>query len=105
MLQCHRLSFSPVALGDEVRDQITGFQGIVVSLTEWFNACQRANVQPPCEAGKVSVPVTEVFDVEQLTVITPHKIKRVHAQKIEAGDPNPGGPTPLPNRETTPRAY
>lgn len=81
----------PVAIGDEVRDRVTGFQGIVVALTEWFNRCQRASVQPRVEEGKMSVPMAEAFDVEQLDIITENKIK----QKPDHGEgKNPNGPTP-----------
>lgn len=65
----------PVALGDEVKDRITGFTGIVVALTEWFNRCQRATVQPPINKEGV-VPPSEGFDVEQLDVVQTSRVPR-----------------------------
>ena len=37
-------------LGDEVKDTITGFKGIVVARTEWLNGCARVTVQPQSKA-------------------------------------------------------
>ncbi len=83
----------PVALGDEVRDVVTGFTGIVVSLTEWFNSCQRASVQPKLKEDG-SIPNVEAFDVEQLEIVHAEHVKRPRA-KIA----NPtGGPMPAPQR-------
>jgi hypothetical protein len=64
----------PVSPGDEVRDSLSGFTGIVVALTQWFNQCQRATVQPPLDKdGKI--PPAEAFDVEQLEVTFPNKVR------------------------------
>lgn len=84
----------PVALGDEVKDRVTGFTGIVVALYSFFNRCQRANVQPKATDDNSKVPIAEVFDVEQLDIITPSKIQ----QKEDRGDANPNGPMPNPVR-------
>ncbi len=85
----------PVALGDEVRDRVTGFTGIVVALTEWFNRCQRASVQPPMKADG-SIPQSDAFDVEQLEVITAAKVqpKPVAYDTTPAAPARTGGPMP-----------
>ena len=36
----------PVRFGDLVRDKITGFEGVVISYTDFFYGCRRVGVQP-----------------------------------------------------------
>lgn len=88
----------PVAMGDEVKDRVTGYVGIVVAMYAYFNRCQRILVQPPVGAdGKI--PDGQVFDVEQCDVITSAKI----AQKPDRGEGrNPNGPMPTPSRPFAP---
>jgi hypothetical protein len=94
----------PVGLGDEARDTVTGFTGIVVALTEWFNACQRATLQPAMEKGKMSVPMSESFDVEQLVIVKQGKVARAHASRVEnTGAHRSGGPMPAVSERSTPR--
>lgn len=57
-----------VKLGQEVRDKITGFKGIVAYITEVRDGCDRASVQPPVdkdgkipEGWDIDVPVLEVI--------------------------------------------
>lgn len=59
-----------VRTGDEARDEITGFRGVVVAVTTWLNGCERVTIQPKkLHEGK---PVeTQTFDVEQLVVVKP----------------------------------
>lgn len=55
--------------GQEVRDTITGFTGIVVATTEWLNGCRRITVQSP--ELKDGRPVdTVTFDEPQLKLVT-----------------------------------
>lgn len=52
-------------LGDEVRDTITGFRGVLVSITEWLHGCKRGMVQcrELCEGKPVEC---QAFDLAQL---------------------------------------
>ena len=64
-----------VNLGDEVKDLITGFQGIVTAKTDYIYGCTRVQVQPPVgKDGKI--PETGTFDAPGLKVIKAAKIKR-----------------------------
>jgi hypothetical protein len=55
-------------LGDQVKDIVTGFSGIVVAKTQWLNGCVRMSVQPrTCKEGKP--PDFQQFDMEQLKVV------------------------------------
>ncbi len=81
-----------VKLGDKARDTITGFQGIVVAITEWLNGCIRITIQPQeLREGKPIDAVT--FDVEQVSVVT--------EQAAPVLAPS-GGPCPDPIRDRGP---
>ena len=74
-----------IILGDEVRDTVSGFQGIAVSRHIYFQGCNRINVQPPVDKdGKLLDSST--FDEPQLEVVFAGKATR----KATAVDP--GGP-------------
>ena len=56
---------STIALGDTVKDSVSGFVGVAVAKTEWLNGCTRWTVQPPVDKeGKL--PETATFDEPQL---------------------------------------
>jgi len=54
-------------LGDSVRDSISGFEGVVIGITEWLYGCRRCGVQSTAlHEGK---PISaEWFDSPQLRV-------------------------------------
>jgi hypothetical protein len=86
-----------IELGDEVRDTITGFAGVVIGLTQWLHGCRRITVQPrELKDGK---PIEAMsFDEPQLEVVkaanTPEPVKQERART--------GGPRPEPQRRTDP---
>lgn len=57
-----------LVLGCKAKDKISGFEGIVIAITEWLNGCQRVMIQPQAlDAGK---PIdAHAFDSEQVIVI------------------------------------
>lgn len=79
-------------LGDKAKDQISGFTGVIVAITEWLNGCRRITIQPTAtHEGK---PVdNHTFDAEQLV-------------KIEDGpklcETKKGGPSIAPQRASDP---
>ena len=81
-----------IKLGDTVKDQISGFTGTVVALTEWLNGCRRITVQPAAlHEGR---PVAnDTFDAEQIA-------------KVKAAPPlsssRTGGPSIAPRRAVDP---
>lgn len=75
-----------VKLGQEVRDRITGYQGIVVSVTKFLNGCLRIGVQRKILSGDEGVPEPQVFDDPDLEVKGPGINKPPPGKKEEGGD-------------------
>ena len=74
-----------VSLGDEVKDTISGFQGIAIARHIFLQGCDRITIQPPVgKDGKL--PEERSFDEPQLEIIKAKKIERQAPKK------NPGGP-------------
>jgi hypothetical protein len=66
-----------VNLGDEVKDNVTGFKGIVVAKTNYIHGCTRVQVQP--KVGKDGkVPDACTFDEPALVVLKSTVVKRSH---------------------------
>lgn len=58
-----------LAIGDKVRDRVTGLTGIITARTEWINGCIRMLVQP--QELKDGKPVdASSFDIEELELVT-----------------------------------
>jgi hypothetical protein len=71
--------------GDTVRDEITGFTGKVVSVTQWYAGCARLGVQAPL--GKDgNVPDLQHFDVTQVELV---KAGPRHPVEAKTGGPRP----------------
>lgn len=62
------MTFQPIGLGDRVKDPISGYQGIVVSVTAWLHGCIRVGVQ--AEALQDGKPVeSSHFDQTQVVLV------------------------------------
>lgn len=83
--------------GDEVKDTITGFAGVVVARTEWLNGCIRYVVQSR-KLGKDDKPVDMSVDEPQLVYLHPPKPKKEPKKR-------PGGPHDSPQRHAEPRRF
>jgi hypothetical protein len=77
-----------IGLGSEVRDSVTGFQGIVTARAEFIAGCRQYIVQPPVKKDG-SIPENNWLDEERLIVV---KSKQVQ------GKPT-GGPQSIPSRK------
>ena len=81
------------ANGDRVRDTLTGFTGIVVCRSDWFNGCLRYAVQG--DKLNEGVPTeNQHFDEAQLEL---RKAGAVKMPQVERG-----GPQPAPKRPRFP---
>jgi hypothetical protein len=83
--------------GDEVKDKITGFKGIIVAQTRWLNGCIRYLIQPQTLRDGKTIE-GESIDEGQLDLI-----KAVKPVKKEAGKKDIGGPFPSPTLPRHPR--
>lgn len=85
-----------VNLGDEVRDKITGFRGVVIGMTRWLNGCVRVGIQPrKVTKDKGKLVEAEWIDEPQLAIV---KRRVITPPTFE-----PGGPKPTPTRRSDPR--
>jgi len=75
------------ALGLELRDVVTGFQGIATSKIEYLNGCVQYCVKPKMKPDSSKMPTGEYIDVQRLIVCGPG----VTDQDIKDPD-GPGGP-------------
>lgn len=55
-----------VQLGDRVRDKVTGFEGVVVSRTEWLHGADFVQVQPPTVDAAGAPAAMQQFDVRRV---------------------------------------
>lgn len=61
-------------LGDEVKDTITGFPGVVICRSQWLNNCNTYTVQS--KKLKDGAPQTgQAFDEPQLTLLKEKQVK------------------------------
>jgi len=67
MKQINKSTFK-VPLGCRVKDKITGFEGIVISRSQWLNNCNTYGVKP--SKLKDDKPIdTQWFDEPQLKIV------------------------------------
>lgn len=66
-----------VELGDKVKDEITGYEGIVIAITDWLYECRTVAIQSQAGVGLLSgAPAkAETFDEAQLVVVEKGVIK------------------------------
>lgn len=86
-----------IKLGDEVRDTISGYQGIVTAVSEFLNGCVRCGIQSQkLHEGK---PIeTYWIDEPQLELVKKNKIK------IKPSTKDNGGPmSSTPKRASDPK--
>ena len=70
-------------LGDKLKDTVTGFQGIAISVSFWLNGCVQFALKPPVDKdGKVQE--ADWVDQQQLELVKP--------ERKRAKSPSTGGP-------------
>lgn len=84
-----------IRLGDEVKDRISGFRGIVIAITQWFNGCSRITVATR-KIGSDGKPVDHTFDEPQLELVRAGALPRPSIDVIER---TKGGPVIEPRRQ------
>jgi hypothetical protein len=60
--------------GDEAKDVVTGFRGIIVARTTWLHGCDRLSIAPT-KLGSDGTPVKEhLFDEDRIEIIKKAKV-------------------------------
>lgn len=97
MFRLFRKETPMVNLGDEVRDTVTGFRGVVIGKTLFLHGCTRVGVQPPVGTDG-TLKEAAWFDEPQMEVLTPGKVRPALAASAER---ERGGPMiSVPTRNT-----
>ncbi len=58
-----------IKLGQEVKDNVSGFQGIAIARTLWLHGCERIVIQPPMPKKAEKLPEANTFDEPQLEIV------------------------------------
>lgn len=91
---------SDIENGDLVKDNITGFEGIVICTTTYLSGCDRVVVQPQKVNKETGLPIEpQAFDVTQLKILKKAAIKQyapIDPAKLVAE--KKGGPRPIAGR-------
>ena len=82
-------------LGDEVRDLVTGYSGIIIARSEYLNGCIRYGVQRTKLTKESKPQDSEWFDEKQIEVIK--------AKKVDVEIKRTGGPADAPKMSANPR--
>jgi len=61
-------------IGDLVKDKITGFTGILIEKTKWFNNCMRIGIEPN-KLINGNIIDTKHFDMQQIEIIKINPLK------------------------------
>ena len=72
--------------GQEVRDVVSGFTGIVDCSSLWLNGCRRYSVQPKIKEGDNALPQSIWLDEESLEKVSDGVNKKIKPTKT-------GGPS------------
>lgn len=62
-----------IELGDTVKDFLTGFVGVVVARTEFFNGCIQFEVMPKVKSTDKTLKEAVGIDKQQLVIVKKYK--------------------------------
>jgi hypothetical protein len=79
-----------IQLGDTVRDQITGFEGVTTGRAEYLTGCVQFIVQPPLKDGKFEEG--RWFDEDRLEVMSRRPAGLLEQRRRDGG---PAGSAPV----------
>jgi hypothetical protein len=91
-----------IELGDEVKDLVTGFKGIAVSITRYISGCDRIGVKPPYKLKEAKQPEELWFDSNQLIVVKKEKVKLENTNTVKKMKTKKGGPRRIPQEHKRP---
>lgn len=79
--------------GDEVKDKITEFQGIVTGYAIYITGCNQLLIQPPMKDGKFELAMW--MDEDRCVLINESKINPAEVRAPENVRPGFGEPAPI----------
>ena len=86
-----------IELGDKVKDEVSGIEGIVVGITQFIHGCLRVTIAPQAKKGEKEPPETFTADLPQCKLVK----KSVVSTTAPAADvpkerkKTTGGPAPF----------
>lgn len=87
-------------LGMEVKDRITGYQGIAIAKTIYMQGCDRILVQRQMTADDKSIiPEPQAFDEPDMVIVGYGILPKPKKER------KPGGPRPFANRSPGPTSW
>lgn len=95
-----------IELGDRVRDQISGYAGITVAITDWIYGCRRIMVQGEALTSDGKPVDLQSFDEPQLALIAKGAMKPLRPARPETELATPrrtGGGDDVPSRRPDPQ--
>lgn len=90
-------------LGSRMKDKITGFAGVVTSITFDAYGCVQALVTPPYDKEKDKIPESYWVDVKRLVQDGKRAMDAPDFDRIEFGREQGGNNLPLPRTAPVPR--
>jgi hypothetical protein len=89
-----------VNLGDKVRDQVTGFTGVVIGKARYLTGCNTVGIQAPVDKEGKLIDA-QWFDEQRIEALPNTEPLRFVPVVPETVAP-PGGPQPTPQRDPNP---
>lgn len=80
-----------VQLGDHACDRLTGFEGVVVGISTWLNACRHIGIKPRDLDKKGKPRETVWFDEPQVEVVLSGAFRPDPVDPDATGGPTPSG--------------
>jgi hypothetical protein len=99
-----------IELGDRVKDQISGYVGITVAITDWIYGCRRLMVQGEALSSDGKPVDIQSFDEPQLTIVDKGVMKPLQPSRpVVTPEPevvyrpmSTGGAFDMPSRRPNP---
>lgn len=84
---------------DKVRDRITGFEGVIIGVTQWTTGCARASVQPTMskKLKETGGKMPDAYAIDCLTLEMVEEGPR-HVAHVAPGA-DKGGPPTISSRD------
>ncbi len=81
-------------LGDNIKCRITGFKGVFIGITQWFNDCTRIGIQSKDLHDKKPID-TQWFDVDDIVLISKSNLRSKGKLEVVTGVGGPKRQDPI----------